>query len=167
MLETGKYGAKVQSWHHASPRNLLKRLIEENPKADKKALLKLMRAELLSEDGIDYLYAVIEYWFSNNYDSISKPPEKRRAERVVREKAVAKVAEVVRAKAIKVIEEKAQIMLLDMVKLPTGKTLRESTGKECAKAGGWLSRIAEKVKPGQMVGAALSEDEVRALFKAR
>ena len=49
--------------------------------------------------------------------------------------------------------------------MPNGKPLRECTGKDCAKAGGWLSKLAKKVKPNQKVGDVLSEAQVKRLFK--
>ena len=67
----------------------------------------------------------------------------------------------------KAIEAKAQIILLDLV-LPNGKALRDCTGRDCkqmsGKMGGWLQKIAERVKPTQFVGDVLKEADVRKLY---
>lgn len=163
MLNSATYGAKVQSTNKASPRGLLKDLIDDNPRAEKVRLLALLRDQLLKEDAIEYLDAVIEYWFANNYHSLVEAPARPRPDiaKAAKQAAVAAIKDKVTAR----IREEAEMILLDML-MPTGKALRDSTGKECAKAGGWLSKIATKVKPSQKVGAALSEAQVRALFKA-
>lgn len=163
-MTTGTYGAKVQSWKKANPRDLLKRLMEENRSAEKPALLALLRDELLREDGLEYLESVIEYWFANNYHSLTdrQPTVPREVVKAERTKKVDAVKSVVTAK----IRQVAEIMLLDMVTLPSGKALRDSTGKECAKAGGWLSALAKRVQPNQKIGAVLSEADVRKVFKA-
>lgn len=168
MLDTGTYGAKVQSWKKSNPRDLLKRVIDDNPAMDKPALLAALRHELLADDGIDYLDAVIEYWFANNYHSLV---EMRAAQKPQTSLIAAKAAKQAKVEAIKEkvqtrIREEAQMILLDMI-LPTGKALRDSTGKDCAKAGGWFAKLAEQVKPNQTVGAVMSEDQVRKLWKAR
>ena len=56
-------------------------------------------------------------------------------------------------------------MLLDMI-LPTGRSLRESSGEDCERAGGWLSQVAKKIQPGQIVGDVMTEEQVRRLWKA-
>jgi uncharacterized protein YfaP (DUF2135 family) len=167
MLNTGILGAKVQSWKSANPRDILKRLMEENPRMEKPALLAALRHELLSEDRIEYLDAVIEYWFSNNYHSLVAP----RVSATRPSPAVAKAAKqekiaAIRQKVERHIEEKVEARLLDFI-MPSGKTLRDSTGADCAKAGGWLTKIAGKVNARQRVGNVLSEEQVRKLFKAR
>jgi hypothetical protein len=164
MLDTGTYGAKVQSWKSANPRDLLRQIMEENRGADKPALLARTRERLLANDAIDHLEAVIEYWFANNYHSLVERPTPVRRE--VRKIKAAKAVETIKAKVKTRILEEAQAMLLDIVTLPNGKSLRDSTGKDCAKAGGWLTKIAEKIGAKQRVGAALTEEEVRSIFKA-
>lgn len=168
MLDTGTYGAKVQSWKKENPRDLLKQLIEENPSMDKPALLSALREELLAEDHIGYLYAVIEYWFSNNYHSLVEAraaPKSRVSQKAAKVARQAKVA-AIKEKVQERIHEEAKIILLDMI-LPTGKALRDSTGDDCARAGGWFARIAEQVNPDQTVGAVMSEDQLRDLWSAR
>ncbi len=152
LIDTGTYGAKVQSWKRANPRDLLKRLIDDNPKAGKDTLFREFRDQLRGDDGEDFLDSVIEYWFANNYHSlIEKPKVPRAARQAQRREAVEKVKETIRAR------------LLDM-RLPNGLTLAASTFGYCAKLGGGLARIGAKGKPNQVVGKHLSETEVRKLY---
>lgn len=155
QLDTGTYGAKVQSWRRANPRDLLKRLIDESPKAGKESLFKTFRDQLRGTDGEEFLDSVIEYWFANNYHSLT---ERTAPDRAAKRATVDEIKGKVKAR----IQQEAKIILLDMV-LPNGKPLRDCTGKECAKAGGWLTKVAGKVKPNELVGAVLSEAQVRKL----
>ena len=61
------------------------------------------------------------------------------------------------------VERIRQIILLDMV-LPTGKKLRDSTGAECAKAGGFFSEVARYLKPTEVVTKHLNEAELRNIW---
>ncbi|GEM_PF-5131432 len=162
-LDTGVYGAKVQSWRRSNPRDLLKRLIEENPGADKATIHKTFRDEVRGEDGEEYLDSVIEYWFSNNYHSLVDPAPRRERPAAQKTDRVAEIREKVKTR----IRQEAQIILLDMV-LPNGKPLRECTGTECSqlgtKVGAWLTKIAGKVKPSEVVGDVLDEAQVRKLY---
>lgn len=167
MLDAGIYGAKVQSWKKANPRDLLKRIVEDNPDLDKSALLSALRDEVLSVNGPEYLDSIIEYWFSNNYHSLAIAGRQTssvsmRTVRARTEATAARIMENVQTR----IREEAEMILLDMM-LPSGKALRDATGRDCTEAGGWFLRIAEEVKPNQKVGAVLSEDHVRTLWKSR
>lgn len=155
MLDTGHTGAKVQTWRRNSPRELLKRLMEEKPTDSKEAILEALQTEL--KDDVELLDAVIEYWFTNNYNSLVASLDPIAPVR--RNESVKRIADTIKSKII----EEAQILLLDTM-MPNGKVLRYCTGQDCSKMGGWLGRIAKKVKPRQNVGSALSEDQVRELF---
>lgn len=48
-----------------------------------------------------------------------------------------------------------KIILLDIT-LPNGKRLREATGAECSKAGGFFMEVARHIKPTQVVDKHLS-----------
>ena len=167
-VDTGIQGAKRQSFHKASPRGVLMALINENPRAPESTLLRLFGQKIKedAESGDDYLSPIIEYWFAHNYPSLMKgtrtPAAKRAAKQAARVKDV-EIAEKVTAR----IRQEAQIILLDMV-LPNGKALRDCTGRDCSKLGGkvgaWLTKIAGKVKPGEVVGDVLDEAQVRKLY---
>lgn len=58
------------------------------------------------------------------------------------------------------------VVLLDLV-LPNGKALRDATGADCAKAGGFFAEVAKTIKPTQVVDRHLSEADllnIRARF---
>jgi hypothetical protein len=61
--------AKGKSWRRSNPRDVLKRLIAENPKAGKRKLLALFLEHVRSSDGA--LDSVAEYWFDANYDRLA------------------------------------------------------------------------------------------------
>ena len=168
VLDVGTYGAKRQSWRSASPRDLLKRLIEEHPRYSESRLLERFE-EMVKEDGTgEYLSAIVEYWFANNYRSLTlnaATPEQRAAARQNISDAVA----VIKKKVQRKIQEKATAILLDMV-MPNGKQLRACTGQECAAfsktVSPFLARIAAAVKPMDVVGEVLSEAHVRDMYAA-
>lgn len=61
------------------------------------------------------------------------------------------------------------VILLDLT-LPNGKKLRDATGAECAKAGGFYTEVARHIKPTQVVDKHLNEAELRniqARFESR
>lgn len=162
--DTGTRGAKVQSWRAANPRDLLKRVIDDNPGADRAALLKMFN-EALQDDGDDYIETIIEYWFTNNYQSLVAP---RFAQEAKRQETYNQAVAGIREQLRKRIEEGAAIVLLDMT-MPNGKRLADCTGSECIvlrrSIGGWLGRVARRVKPDETVGATLSEQQLQALYK--
>lgn len=150
-LDTGIYGAKVQSWRTGNYRDLLKRLIDRNPHADEDRLYELWNNKVLASE--DILDTVLRYTFANAYRSFSGLTPEERARR-----SAALAAEREKVKAT------IQARLLDIV-LPNGKKLRDCTFGYCRELGGGLSRIGAKGKPGQIVGKLLSEAEVRKLYK--
>lgn len=167
-IDTGIYGAKVQSWAAKNPRDVLKRLIDDNPDSDKGTVFNLFLDEVRSEDAEEYLVVVIEYWFANNYNSLAQTPDHKRimskelfAERQAR-------VEAVKSKIKSSIQKQAQILLLDMM-MPNGKTLGECTGRECTglgnKVGGWLACVAAELKADERVVDVLSEDQLREFYE--
>jgi hypothetical protein len=59
-----------KSWRRSNPRDVLKRLIAENPKAGKRKLLALYLEHVNGTDGKGALDSVTKYWFDANYDRI-------------------------------------------------------------------------------------------------
>lgn len=159
-IDTGIYGAKRQSYRKVNPRYLLKTLIEEHSGSDEKQIQQLFVD--VAKDDPEMIETIIEYWFAGNYRSLVKELFRKRtiaktavAEKVWRHEAL---KESIKLRAV-------SLVLLDFI-LPNGKQLRDSTGKDCAKAGGWLIKIAKAVKPAQKVGEVLSEADVRKLFRS-
>jgi hypothetical protein len=151
-IEKGLTGAKVQSWEKHNARELLARIVADHPGADDEALFHAFTAE-----SGPYFMEIQRYWFANNLRALKTRPTPiaRSVDRVAaQEHFVAKA----RDRAV-------EMVLLDYM-LPNGNMLRDSTFGECAEVGGWLSRLARKGQPGEKVGAVLSEDEVRAVWKS-
>ncbi|MUO30825.1 MULTISPECIES: hypothetical protein [Rhizobium/Agrobacterium group] len=162
MLDAGTYGAKVQSWKRYNPRELLIRVMDDHAGADKQAILSALRDALLLDDGPDYLDAIIEYWFSNNYNSIVTRPSLT-VERKTTVSLKAR-ADTLKAKVKAKIIEEAKMILMDMI-MPNGKPLRDCTARDCEAAGGWLQSLASLVPPDEKVGSALTENDVRKAFQ--
>ena len=59
--------AKGKSWRRSNPRDIIKRLIADNPKAGKRKLSALFVQEINGRDGKGALDSVAKYWFEANY----------------------------------------------------------------------------------------------------
>lgn len=165
-ITSGITGAKRQSWRRANPRDVLKRLIDKNPDwTEDEALTECW--DILHRDQ-QQMRTVYEYWFANNYRSLTQPhasPAPRtEAARQQTAQEVEKTAQRIRTQIDKKIEERVKIELLKMV-LPNGKTLSETTREELIALGGWTEKVAQQLKPKQTVAqAGLTEAQLRALY---
>jgi hypothetical protein len=161
-IDTGVYGAKRQSFRNGTPRALLRQLVEENKRASEKTIKKMFLGRVRDDD--EMIDAIVEYWFANHFRKLASPEEIEASLQFKRQdrSSAAKVAKT--AVTNKIIET-AKIMLLDLT-MGNGKKLRDCTGKDCAKAGGWLTKIAAAIKPTDVVGAVLSETQVRKMWGA-
>ena len=63
--------------------------------------------------------------------------------------------------------KKIASQVLMTLRLPTGKTLGESTGAECRRCGGWLAKVGDRVGPRGIVGKKLNEQQLRAMWEAK
>lgn len=63
--------AKGKAWRRSNPRDVLKKIIAENPKAGKRKLLALFKEHVNGRDGKGALDSVAEYWFDANYDRLA------------------------------------------------------------------------------------------------
>lgn len=162
----GSTGAKRQSWKSANPREVLKRVIDANPRAQRDELKRLYSDEIRADEGL--IDAAIEYSFDCNYRCLREPPPPpRKHEPVQASTAFGEAKEAVKQNVIAAVERKAKLKLLKLV-LPNGKMLEDATGGDCyalaPQMGAWLTKIAGLVGPKQRVGSVLSEKEVRELF---
>jgi hypothetical protein len=57
-----------------------------------------------------------------------------------------------------------EVVFLNMP-MPNGKKLRDCTGAECLKFGGWLAEIGKRCGPRRHVSDVLSEDQVAKIYK--
>lgn len=158
-VDVGVTGAKRQSFDRTNPRDLLIRVIEENPGAGEAGWLRLFNDAVDNhEDSGAYDKVMRGYWFANNVRSLSPvrklSPQKRRARAMARTTAVA------------AIKERIISISLDFI-MPNGKALRDNTGKDCAQVGGLCAKLVKRVKPNEKVGSVLSEAQLQKLFKEK
>jgi hypothetical protein len=57
----------------------------------------------------------------------------------------------------------SNIVLMNL-ELPNGKALKDSTFSECAKAGGFFSKVAKMGKPNAIVGKTMDEAALRKVW---
>lgn len=162
-MKPGTYGATVQSFAPANPRELLLNILDQNPKISREALLGLVSDALQEPANTAQLVAVIEYWFANTIRSIESleaehAPVAKAVTRDLTRKAVAKAAGTVKT----AILEEAKIELLGMV-MPNGKKLGDCTGRECQKFGGWLYQVGQRAG-SRKVSQVMTEQSLRELY---
>lgn len=157
-IDTGITGAKRQSWKHENPRDILISIIDEHPSAAKEKLLEVFTQTVLEKGRRGLLETIIEYWFANNLQSLLLGDSKLK-EQFSKPQRIAKLKEQIRER----IKIAAGVVLLDMI-LPNKKRLRDCSGAECAAVGGWLSVVATKMSPSDIVGKKFSEQDVRAML---
>lgn len=167
-IDTGTTGAKRQSWRKDNPRDVLKRIIDENPASSEGDVQELAWHEM--RDHIGYMRTIFEYWFANNFRSlaaqIESPIKSRRETIAATRRRINERKETLRRRLDEKIEQRIKIALLDMI-LPTGKTLRDSSREELIALGGWAAKVADNLHEGQTVGdAGLSEEILRSLYEA-
>jgi hypothetical protein len=150
-INTGKTGAKRQQFHQTNPRTILLQLIAAHPhdtRQDEVAILELFWQKIHNNETI--LRTICEYWGVNNYRSIVYTTERSQLSRD---------AEVARTKETIV----TKIALLDW-KMPNGKALRECNRTDCKTFGGWLTKVAGKMKANETVGQKFSEQQLKTMM---
>ena len=162
ILDVGTTGAKRVSWEHYNPRELLLELVQNYPNADEATIARHLRDRVLGDES-EYLMSILLYYVRNNMRSL-QPGRPSPAERAARHAEAITAVDAVKQQVREHIKREAKILLLDMIQA-NGKPLRQCTGAECTRFGGWLAAIAEKVGAKQIVGDVLTEQDVRRLFK--
>src|SRR5215471_3987531 len=150
-IDTGITGAKRQSWRHDNPRDTLRNIIEGNPHADKEKLLTLFKDIILKVKNQAILETIIEYWFANNLSSLLQSDADLKKQ--FSAPNIAKLKDKIRER----IKIASGIVLLDII-MPNKKRLGDCTGAECAAVGGWLSLVAARMSPSQIVGKIFTEE---------
>lgn len=174
---TGTTGAATQSWRATNPRSLLDQIAKKYPRADKaeitrrfdKAVRDVVGIPQLGNEEEDILFAINEYWVTNNFSSLRRQEEKS-SRRPTDHSAQRKATEAVKEAVKERIVEEAKMLLLDWV-MPNNKQLRACSGREVAqlwpRVGKWLAAIAKKVKPNELVGDVFTETQVRCLYDGK
>jgi hypothetical protein len=138
-----------------SPRELVLKVIEQNPGIEKKQAFELFLVAVGTDRG--YWRAMAFYFFVHMWEYAFGPATRTKPDPIQRLEDRQRETDMVE-------RAKAQIMLLDL-KMPNDKPMRDCTGAEMAKFGNRYQRIAEKVGKAKLVGAVLSEDQVRGIMK--
>lgn len=163
-LDTGIYGAKRVSYDEVTYRDLVKRIRERDIHASIEDSFATFLQEIEKPRNKRHLLSALKYAHANAFGSLGRPSPVRRKPSVAERAASKARQDFLNAAAVQTVRAGAiRMVLLDFV-LPNGKALRDSTGKDCAKAGGWLTKIAASIKPGQKVGDVLSEAQVKKIF---
>jgi len=146
------------SWDREKMKIVMKEILERNQYDWDSSKIELMtyqdtvtrRFERKEMDTVPYCFMLERV----RSDSISA--KKRRKTPSQKESANAKK---VRAMLKKRFD--SRILALDILVEPLGKKLRDCTGAECSVVGGIFEKFAEMVKPNQIVGDVLTDDEAK------
>lgn len=148
--------------------NLLQTLIDANPEADLDDLTKLVLEHARAND--EMMRVIVKGWTMaaslrcRRDTRIGRPPRQRSRE---------ETAYVAAAKAtIERSVRKAEVAFLAAAHiLPSGLAVRASTGDEVRDAAGQfgpaLLRIADLVLPNELVGEALTDEQIQAAWEDR
>lgn len=121
-------------------RSLLKKIVEDNPDMEDEEIF-----HEFSDKCAPNFPEIVRYWFSNNLHAMRSRTPRRNHNAP---------SDAVTTKA-----RMARLVLMDLV-LPSGKMLRDSTFREAGEAGGWLVRLGKCGKPGEIIGATMTERDV-------
>lgn len=157
------------SWKDPHPRALLAALISKAPKASRAKLLKSFIEAV--EDDDQMLSAVIRYAFDNAYLALKKKLASGSPLIAIREKVDEQEKAAAKGESKKQVEHYAKVITKNILALklssmlPNGRTLGETTFKECAEIGGIFNLISKQGKPSQLVGDVLSDAQLKEIVK--
>jgi hypothetical protein len=155
-LEKGQQGAKRSSWKKLHFRDLALKVCEQHRDADVEQLATLFLNELEQYPG--YMESIAVYIMANVRSSLApRSGRSGRSGRVI-PSSLAGIEQ-------RVVAKTAARVLMKLI-MPNGKTLAQSTGAECKRAGGWLVAVGEKIGDRGVVGKKLKEQDLLKLFKS-
>lgn len=167
ISQTG--AASIRRLGVRSPMQLLVTLIESDPTADRDRLFRKWVHQMIEEDGTPnyvfeadgYIWSVLRYTFTNLLSSLDREKPKRNHPQPKSIDEKIKEKEETQA-AVESLKQKIEnVVFLNFV-LSNGKRLKECTGTECIREGGWFMAIGKQVGK-RLVGDVLSEEQVKAL----
>lgn len=110
----------------------------------------------------DYFHRMEAQWkvdqIGKSHSLVGTPAVQRRAELSAERRAEGAVS---RERGFQELKTRIRAVILLDLTLPSGKRLRDATGAECTKAGGFYTEVARHLKPSQVVDKHLSEAELR------
>lgn len=154
---SGELGATRQSWRTKSVRDLLAKIVAQDPQASDRTLLEKFVKELREDDG--YFLAAAEYAFDNARRALRREQfhQPTATQAALRAKEAANHVD-------RVARIKSRVVLMSLP-MPNGKELGKCTGAECKDFGGWYHRLANRVGPDKLVSDVLSEQELHSIYK--
>lgn len=156
QINPGVRGQTRSTWRDETHlRGVLLRLLAENPDAGRDELeaMYLAKTEMVPA----LIEEALRRAFDNDWNGLQKPKH-------LRSRPTAEEMKEAKSRVVAAVEKIKALVLLDLVQ-PNGKKLRDCTGAECRKAGGWLVNVAKRVGDDGVVGAKLNEAEVASIFK--
>ena len=150
-IQTNIPGIKGQTrstWRDTTHlRGMLLKLMTRNPDTTREELEAMYLAK--AEKTPALIDEALRRAFDNDLSGIQRPLAKHR---IVSKQEITAAA-----------ERLSNVVLLDLI-MPNGKALRDCTGRECRQAGGWLTKIADRVGDRGVVGATLDEQQIAVIF---
>lgn len=140
------------SWDIGDPEEILRRLHRAHPDADRAQLRGIFLDHLSSMVPHAIIRPLGAVFFDARYTYVVRPKPLAAVPQTqtLRDKTRQEVVVAMRG-------------LLNWM-MPNGKKLGDCTGRECRKAGGWLTRVAAKVPPRKLVRDVLSDAQLQKLY---
>jgi hypothetical protein len=154
-VQTG--AAAIRRSSPVSPLEVLARMRETDQTGSYERLFKKWCDRI--EGRPEYLDAVMQYAFRNYWTALDKSDNAAKYDVDKRRRDKERLTEEIEELATEV----SNIVLMNLL-LPSGKMLKDSTFAECAKAGGFFSKIAKMGKPNAIVGKTTDEAALRKLW---
>lgn len=143
--------------HHPSmPRDIVERLIEDFPDLDRGEIFEKFRLKIAEME--DQRRAVEWYFFVNMHDYLTT---NRNLNHGRRDQSNSAEGRAQRQAAIDGLVQQVCEVALMKHPLSDGTLLENATREQVAKETGWMSKIVQKLKPGQIVGKVLTEAQLR------
>lgn len=155
--------------------DLLKSIIVNNPSVSEAEAKEQMWGEI--NDSKETYRLLYDNWFNANWFRYEPEVKEIITERPGEAPVIGQSITVVRKRqgstretkfkrkivAKKIIKERIHVILMNLP-MPNGKLLRDCTGAECVKFGGWFATIAKNIKPTEKVGKKLTEIDLQNLY---
>ena len=169
-LKTG--AAHVRRLATKNPMEVLRKIIEQDVTADNDRRFKKWDVLIMKDP--ELLLAVKQYAFKLWNTQLERDMRAAKAAEDTENAENAEDASPLKRRTKAELEEEAapivsraqKILVLDIV-MPNNKRLRECTGQYGKSLGGWIARIAGKVKPTDIIGTVVSDDQAQKLWRER
>lgn len=145
--------------------SLISTIIKENDKRSRTSQAEIFRKMVTLRGNDRYLRAILDAFFCLEYN---------RAYKAVFPPTVKEIALMAERRRMEDIEEEREVeivkgimtgRLLDLVTV-SGKRLRDCTGAECLKLGGFFAAIGDRVGLAGIVGDVMTERDLRGLAES-